>query len=338
LTVNSASGRLSLKQLFRNKSFRERFSFDRFKFGEKHSVQPITLSHRRIFILPTASGLGCAVLIIAMLSASTVYGNNLGFILTFLLASLVVVSILHSFRALSGLRFSTKECHPVYAGDMAIYDCQIENPTNSPRISVGLSVINSPRFKTNIDPYSLCKAQLPIKTIHRGWQKIGTVTIDSLFPLGLFRAWSPIKVDEHILVYPHPTDNQIPLPNSNQSISECEQERTYDDDFTGFRQYTPGDSVKHIYWKAMAKEQGLHTKEYSGDQNSLVWLEWSRTPGHSVEDRLSQMCRWVLDADQSGATYGLRLPDNRLGPDSGETHRALCLQALALFDHADAHV
>ena len=93
--------------------------------------------------------------------------------------------------------------------------------------------------------------------------------------------------------------------------------------------------MKRIYWKAMAKEQGLYTKVYSGAQTSIVWLEWSRTPGGSVEERLSQLCRWVLDAEQSGFSYGLRLPSNRLNPDYGETHRAHCLKALALFGRAD---
>ena len=237
-----------MDKFFTAMSFRERFGLNRFKFGEKHSTQPVTLSHRRIFILPTASGLGCAALIIIMLSASTVYGNNLGFILTFLLAGLVVVSILHSFRSLSGLRFSTKKCRPVFAGDIAVFDCQIENPTHSPRISVGLSTLNSPPLKTDIDPYSIRQSRLSIQTAGRGWRKIGTVTLYSTFPLGLFRAWSPIKVDEHVLVYPRPTDNYLPFPGSNLPTPESEQDLKGDDDFAGFRQYTPDDSVKRIYW------------------------------------------------------------------------------------------
>ena len=327
-----------MTKFFKAKSFRERFGLNRFRFGENNLTQPVTLSHRRIFILPTASGLGCAVLIITMLSASTVYGNNLGFILTFLVASLVVVSILHSFRSLSGLRFSTKKCRPVFAGDIASFDCQIENPTHSPRVSVGLSTFKSPPLRTNIDPYSIRESRLSIQTASRGWQKIGTVTLYSLFPLGLFRAWSPIKVDEHVLVYPRPTDNHLPFPNSNQPTPENEQDIKGDDDFTGFRQYTPGDSVKRIYWKALAKEQGLHTKEYNGDQTSIVWLDWSRTPGGSIEDRLSQMCRWVLDAEQSGSSYGIRLPSKKLNPASGEVHRARCLKTLALFGRADTFI
>ncbi len=327
-----------MDKFFTAMSLRERFGLNRFKFGEKNLTQPVILSHRRIFILPTASGLGCAALIIVMLSASTVYGNNLGFILTFLLASLVIVSILHSFRSLSGLRFSTQKCQPVFAGDIAIFDCRIENPTHSPRISVGLSTLKSPPLRTDIDPYSICQSRLSIPTAIRGWHKIGTVTLYSLFPLGLFRAWSPIKVDEHVLVYPRPTDNHLPLPSSNQPSPESEQDLKGGDDFTGFRQYTPGDSVKRIYWKALAKEQGLHTKEYNGDETSIIWLEWSRTPGGSVEDRLSRLCRWVLDAEQSGSTYGLCLPSKKLNPASGEVHRALCLKALALFGRADTYI
>jgi uncharacterized protein (DUF58 family) len=39
----------------------------------------------------------------------------------------------------------------------------------------------------------------------------------------------------------------------------------------------------------------------------------------------------VLDAERSGALYGLRLPGSEIAPAHGEAHRATCLQTLALF-------
>ena len=81
----------------------------------------------------------------------------------------------------------------------------------------------------------------------------------------------------------------------------------------------------------MAKGQGVHVKEYRGEENSLIYLDWQQTPGFDVETRLSQLCRWVLDAEKTGSTYGMRLPGVDIKPASGLAHMRLCLESLALF-------
>ena len=53
-----------------------------------------------------------------------------------------------------------------------------------------------------------------------------------------------------------------------------------------------------------------------------------------LEQRLSRLCGWVLEAERSGANYGLRLPGTEIAPGRGELHRAACLQALALYQSA----
>jgi uncharacterized protein (DUF58 family) len=104
------------------------------------------------------------------------------------------------------------------------------------------------------------------------------------------------------------------------------------DDFAGLREYHYGDSPRHIHWKAVARGEGLVTKQFAGEHGGIVWLEWEALPGHDVETRLSVLCRWVLDAEAAGWRYGLRLPALTLPPASGAAHRHACLQALALFD------
>jgi hypothetical protein len=50
----------------------------------------------------------------------------------------------------------------------------------------------------------------------------------------------------------------------------------------------------------------------------------------SPEDRLSRLTRWVVDAEAAGLSYGLRLNSVTIDRASGASHRAECLQALAL--------
>jgi uncharacterized protein (DUF58 family) len=49
-----------------------------------------------------------------------------------------------------------------------------------------------------------------------------------------------------------------------------------------------------------------------------------------MEQKLSRLCAWVLQADQQGLDYGLRLPAVDIPPGSGEAHKRQCLEALAL--------
>jgi len=56
----------------------------------------------------------------------------------------------------------------------------------------------------------------------------------------------------------------------------------------------------------LAKGQGLFSKQYSEDSSSELWLDYEQTLGHNVEERLSQLCRWVLDAEKAGLTYGFK--------------------------------
>jgi uncharacterized protein (DUF58 family) len=102
------------------------------------------------------------------------------------------------------------------------------------------------------------------------------------------------------------------------------------DDFVGLRTFRPGDPPGHIDWRALAREQGLLTKQFGGDRAEHFWFDWETTPG-DAETRLSLLARAVLDAERSGARYGLRMGRLTLGAGGGSLHLAACLRALALY-------
>ena len=104
-------------------NIRERIKNHRFFMGEKSmDGKPIVLTHHRIFILPTQRGLGFVVLLILLLLIAFVYNNNLAYLLTFLIASVFFVTILHSFRSLSGLSVQAGLAKPVFAGHPACFE------------------------------------------------------------------------------------------------------------------------------------------------------------------------------------------------------------------------
>lgn len=312
-------------------SLKERFNLSRFIKGEKAKSNSILLSHRRIFILPTQKGLGFVVLIILLLLIAFVYNNNLAYLLAFLLASVFFISIIHSFKSLAALLVSQGQCQSVFAGESVGFDIIVDNPGKFERFNLQISLDNSLNFTlTSEEKKHLTLYSAATK---RGWHALETITLSSTFPLGLFRAWSPIRFEAKALVYPKPNNIEIPFPEAEgiqaQDLPMANSRGS--DDFYGLKEYQPGDPIKHIHWKAFAKGQGLFSKQYEGDNLAELWLNYEQTPGHNLEERLSQLCRWVIDAEKTGLQYGFTIPGVKYEPDHGKSHYAKCLKALALF-------
>ena len=297
--------------------------------GENAGEEPVTLNHRRIFILPTAQGLGVVVLILLLLLIAFVYNNNLAYLLTFFLASIFFITILHTYQSLSGLILQPGHSKTVFAGEAAGFDIVINNPNPIERYHLKIALEKAEHL--TLAAHSKTVVSLYSMTRKRGWHEAGTVTVSSTFPLGLFRAWSPMRFNLKALVYPKPSALELPFPETpaSQSLQGFSQKGA--DDFYGFQTYQPGDSIKHIHWKAFAKGQGLLSKHYGGENAAEIWLNYDSTPGHQIEERLSQLCRWVIDAEKAGIVYGFSLPGFSLPPDNGALHAKKCLEALALF-------
>ncbi|MEQ1635749.1 MAG: DUF58 domain-containing protein [Methylococcales bacterium] len=304
--------------------------FDSIFKGEKPVKGPIVLQHRRIFILPTQHGMSFILLLVILLLIAFIYNNNLTYLLAFMLLSILMVTILLTFRSLSGLIIHAGQNKPVFAGEIAAYSLLIENPGPIDRINLEFS-IEQPA-QCDVPAYSREGITLYATTRKRGWFQVGTIRVSSRFPLGLFRVWSPIRFDHPVLVYPKPASRLLPFPESTtRQNPQGFAQKGGGDDFYGLQEYQAGDAIKQINWKAYAKGQGLMTKHFSNDKAAEIWLDYMATPGHNTEERLSQLCRWVIDAEAAGLKYGFQLPGVMLPPAQGVAHYAQCLQALALF-------
>jgi uncharacterized protein (DUF58 family) len=297
----------------------------------------IVLVQRRIFILPTRGGLVFGVVLILMLTGAVNYTLSLGFILTFLLASLSVTAMLHTFRNLAGLRITAARTAPVFAGDHARFAVSIHNPTRAHRYSVALIRAKGEADVVDVPPEQTVIAYATMPAPRRGILRPGRLTLYTRFPVGLYYAWSYLELDTQCIVYPRPAASGTALPPLKPSAQDGAGHGRGQDDFAGLRQYHPGDSPRHIAWKAAARGQGLLTKQFSGRASVELWLTLDALPERTgIEEKLSQLARWVLDAQAEGVAYGLKLPTKTVPIGTGEAHRDRCLEALALFEASPA--
>lgn len=294
---------------------------------------PAILSRRHIYILPTRYGVIFLLMLLGMLVGSINYTLSLGFVMTFLLAGVGAMAMLHTWRNLAYLQIEGRRMEPVFAGEDAIFEIVVTETRQRPRYAVAAHLEDGEDIYADIAASGETILRLPKRTKKRGWLAARRITFHTEFPLSLFHVWSYVELDSRCLVYPHPLLHSAPVPASaDQGAAGALDASSGDDDFAGHRTYQLGDSPRRIDWKASSREQGLFTKQFQGEAKSSLWFDWSLTPGADAEQRIQQLTRWVVDAHASRQSYGLRLPVEEIAPSTGEPHYRACLQALALME------
>jgi len=296
---------------------------------------PIILTQRRVYVLPTRAGLAYATSLGVILLGAMNYNLSLGHALVFLLAGLGVVAILHTFRNLVLITIRPGRCEPVFAGSLAQFAVVLENRRLDARTSLRLFIDDETPLEIDIGPHASTVATLDVAATQRGWLPMPRFTIETTWPLGLVRAWSYAVPDLNCLVYPTPAAKAPPLPWGGESARGSTRDGRGTDDFSGLRNHQVADSPHHVAWKAVARQQDgpLLTKLFAGATAQQLWLDWDALEGIDVEQRLSILARWMIDADAVGLAWGLRLPALRLAPDNGPAQLGAGLRALALHNH-----
>lgn len=293
----------------------------------------IVLVQRRIFILPTRSGFTFGFVLLLMLAGSINYSLSLGFILTFLLASLAISAILHTYRNIAGLRITAARTAPVFAGELARFRVCVHNAARTDRYSVALTRDKREVVHFDVPAADSVIAAIGVPADRRGIVRPGRLTLYTRFPVGLFHAWSYIDLDTSCVVYPRPAPAGLALPPLTGGNSEGSGLALGTEDFAGLREYHAGDSPGRIAWKAAARDQGLLTKQFVGRTSAELKLSLDLLPRDmDLEEKLSRLARWVLDAEAAGIAYALDVGRTHVSLGTGEGHRERCLEALALFD------
>ena len=302
---------------------------------------PILLNQRRVYTLPTRGGIAYAVGIVVILLGAMNYNLNLGYALVFLLAGMGMATILHTFRNLVQLSLRPGRAEPVFVGETAHFEVVLNNQRNEQRPNLRVWLFGedgSDAVELDVAPAATGIAVMSIPTAQRGWLRLPAVTIETTWPLGLIRAWSYAAPDMRCLVYPAPAAVAPPLPYGGETAQGATRDGSGRDDFSGLRDHQLADPPRHIAWKAVARQDNgpLLTKLFTGASAQRIWLDWDALPpGGDLEQCLSILARWMLDAEAAGLSWGLRLPNFRLDPEMGKEQLATGLRALALFGNAD---
>jgi uncharacterized protein (DUF58 family) len=281
--------------------------------------------------MPTAVGMTYLLALLLMLVAAINYQNSLAYALTFLLGSVFVVAILHTWRNLAGLELQAGGSEAIFLGEQARFRVRLESRGRLYQ-AVSLGWPKSGFQQVDVPSGGTCDVELSLPTERRGWLRPGRLRVESRFPLGILVAWSWIDLQLSALVYPRPLEGDLPQATG---AGEEEEEGTRAsgvgiDDYQGLRPWQPGDSRKRLSWKAYSRGQGLLIKDFRALAGQDLLLDLDMLDG-DLEHRLSLLCHWVVELSSRQQPFVLRISGTTLGPDAGTDHRERCLRELALF-------
>ena len=316
----------------------------------------LTLTQRNLYILPTKAGWAFAVVFIVLLLASINEQVNLGYALSFLLGGASMAALYQTHGNLHGVSLRLLTLRSVHAGQVLSVGITLSNQhrrlgryglqvTAGPQAPEGTMAGPGTPQHAELEPGSDCTVEVDVATAQRGWLTLPRITIDTRFPLGLFRAWAYWLPQSRVLIWPALDAHAPGLPQRHRQATSEHAQRAPSvnaDMPEGLRDYRRGDPMRWIAWKkssqAIASGTGLVSREPAQGHSPDLWLDFDHSPGMAgldAEARLSRLASWLIQAEQAaserGPLYGLRLPGLSVDSNAGAHHLRHCLDALALW-------
>jgi uncharacterized protein (DUF58 family) len=284
---------------------------------------------------PTASFAGLLFVLAAMWYAASSQNSPAVYLLLFTLTAAFLVSIPHTLINLAGVTIALESVKPAFAGQEVSLPVEVTNGSRATRHGIELALSRSSRGRKRIDCIPAGKATrvtLRFPARPRGEHRVGALRLTSVYPLGFIRFLKKFASSQTYIVYPKPAgDLPLPLIRAPYLNSSARADFGEGDDFAGVRDYVPGESQRHIDWKAVARGQPLMTKQFAAETEGVADLDFSAVGLATVEEKLSQLALWVIEAERAGRPYSLRLPGAKIPPAIGQSHFHQCLRALSLF-------
>jgi uncharacterized protein (DUF58 family) len=72
------------------------------------------------------------------------------------------------------------------------------------------------------------------------------------------------------------------------------------------------------------------TKQFATEGDGELEFDFETLVSRGMEQRLSQLALWIIEAERARRRYSLRLPSVEIPASLGDTHCQNCLRALAL--------
>lgn len=277
-------------------------------------------------------------IVLSMGYAGAVQNNGAAYVLCFVTLVLAAMSWLRARENLRGVEVSMGKMAGGKAGEVMRLPLEIRAATGQG--AWGVEVISSGgagkwTFIEQVQAGESTHVAVPVKVAEAGVQETVQVILRSSYPLGFFSAERVVEIAASRRIHPK-AEGSLPLPAADVGIAgeslsfhpSGGRPGREGDDFAGLREWQPGDSLKHVDWRAVARGRPMLVKQWSSGAKSVLTLDWDKID-LPEDKRAGQMARWIEEAELSGTPYAMRLPGMEIDAGLGPAHVQRCLDALA---------
>lgn len=268
-------------------------------------------------------------------------GNNLLYLLLGSMLGFIAVSGWLSEQAIRDLRVERHFPHAVTVGHDFRLSYEVRNRKRLlPSLAVEIYEAGLPdrAFVAHVPPRGMVTTRSVNSFVRRGIYPLGTVTLSTSFPFGMFRKERDIEIPGEVVVWPR-TDRPVRepvagsgrVPRSGLSVRGAAGTRG---EYRSLRGYRPGDDPKDIHWRSSARLREPVIREYERDGAETRWicLDIRGAPGDAAEVAVEVAASLASGAVEQHRPFALVAGGALLEPGEGIAHLERALDVLARVD------
>jgi uncharacterized protein (DUF58 family) len=300
-------------------------------------------------VVPTKAGLVLLILALSIGVAAYHTASNVLFIALSLLLATIILSGMLSLLNFRRTAWRITLQPPFRVNQPAVIGLEVHNakgflPTYSLAFQFRASSGDDGRLvlRHRLDPGDTRRMEWSFTPRHRGRELIEMAGVGSEYPFGFLNKHFGGRIEREVFVWParvayEASLSAMPAPNS---VGEVLNRAGAGNDFVNLRRYQLGDSVRHIHWKATARQRKLMVRQLLAENHSGFYLhvESPATVWHRPE-QFEQLCSLAAtlaeDLFRSGQLVGAIINDHAPLQIRRVTDLDLFLDQLAVLETVD---
>ncbi|MEN8303816.1 MAG: DUF58 domain-containing protein [Campylobacterota bacterium] len=280
--------------------------------------------HKSVKVRATKYFILLVLAIVSLFIQAYMHNYNIVYIMMFFLTAVAGTSTIFGMLNLSPLELKLLSNTRAFATKNTPLTFIVDNSANYSIYDLDFSYEGKNSYLSNLASNNSKVISLDLSFLKRGEQKLGTMHVESFFPLIHERKFRDFLLEEKVVVYPNPQGISL-----LQKMSQAKSSSGDLDDFKGLTRFEQGENFSAIHWASLAKSDRLMGKrfEYAQEQEKL-FFSFSELTG-DTEERLSQLTLWVLEAEKYEYDFKLELGSSIF--DSKKVGIDAILDALAQY-------
>jgi uncharacterized protein (DUF58 family) len=265
------------------------------------------------------------------------------------------VCFLWSFLTMRGIKAEVHSLPPKSRiGDILDNKLSLTSLTRIPKLFLRVQENSDMPGYTNISTFNLAgRGTFNLETspccLRRGQYNLGSYTLTVSDPLGLFRREKVVGQGQRILIYPDAVDLPFFDPLTSLSLAYGAGQwvqAQISPNVSSIREYSSGDSLRHIHWGSTAHSGQLMVKLFDPDRSyssaKTIWvvldMQWGVQAGSGIQSTeeygVSIAASLVKKYIESGWPVGFMTASDRkyiFAPANGSRHIEEINSTLALI-------